>query len=370
MFRVLVLVNEISQTSIPLETTVQIATQEECEITLVTFYGSDGEASSEVDLPLEVLCLEANSRIDHTAWRRFFQELRTGRYDVLHTHHNFTGSVARALASTLDIGVINTEHRQHSSYTPLQNAINAPTLPLADKVVCNSRATQESLRWYERQLLDDEQLTVVYNGVNFTRLSNIVGSIDEQDTNPNIVTVGRLVPVKNYETLLEAFGVVREHIPEATLSLIGDGPLRAELETQAATLNLTDAVNFRGSVSRAEVYQELARADLFTIPSYAEGFCVAAVEAMGVGLPIVVSDISVFHEVVGDPGVFADPNDPAAFAGAITGLLRDPERRKKLGQEAKQRTRSEFSLERTAHEYYNIYEEVAKTCNEDNGGTI
>jgi glycosyltransferase involved in cell wall biosynthesis len=265
------------------------------------------------------------------------------------------------LASTVDVGIINTEHRQHSSYTPLQNGINAPTLPLADKVVCNSLATQKSLRWYEKKMLDDEQLTMVYNGVNFTRLNDVVESINKQDTELNIVTVGRLVPVKNYQTLLEAFRLVREQIPETTLSLIGDGPLRDNLEAQAASLGLTDAVHFRGSVSREEVYKELARADLFTIPSYSEGFCVAAVEAMGAGLPVVVSDISVFHEVVGDPGAFADPNDPYAFADAITELLRSPRRSENLGEQAKQRAHSKFSIKRTAREYYNIYKQVGET---------
>jgi glycosyltransferase involved in cell wall biosynthesis len=360
MLRVLVFVNDVSHTSIPFETTVRIATQEVCEITLVTFYGSDEEDGS-IDLPFEVLWLEADSRIDLNAWRHFYQELQTGRYDVLHTHHNFTGSVARVLASTVDVGIINTEHRQHSSYTPLQNGINAPTLPLADKVVCNSLATQKSLRWYEKKMLDDEQLTMVYNGVNFTRLNDVVESINKQDTELNIVTVGRLVPVKNYQTLLEAFRLVREQIPETTLSLIGDGPLRDNLEAQAASLGLTDAVHFRGSVSREEVYKELARADLFTIPSYSEGFCVAAVEAMGAGLPVVVSDISVFHEVVGDPGAFADPNDPYAFADAITELLRSPRRSENLGEQAKQRAHSKFSIKRTAREYYNIYKQVGET---------
>jgi glycosyltransferase involved in cell wall biosynthesis len=81
---------------------------------------------------------------------------------------------------------------------------------------------------------------------------------------------------------------------------------------------------------------------------------------MAVGLPVVVSDIEVLREVVGDPGVFADPNDPAAFAEAISDLLQHPKKREKLGREAKRRARSEFSIESTAHQYSDLYAEILK----------
>lgn len=360
MVRVLVLLNEISPTSIPFETTVQIATQETCELTVMAFYEEAGEQQINSDTPVDVQPLSADSRFDPIAWRQFCRELQTGGYDVLHTHHNFTGSVARMVASTSDIRIVNTEHRQHSSYSTVQNLANAPTLPLADKVVFNSQATQNSLRWYERLLLGNKKQSVVYNGINHSRLSGTVEAVGENRIDLNILSVGRLVPVKNYETLLKAFAVVRKRIPDATLLLIGDGPLREKLETKTTTLNIADAVQFRGKVNRDEVYRELAYADLFTIPSHSEGFCVAAVEAMAAGLPVVVSDVDVFHEVVGDSGVFADPSDPDDFADAISDLLQHPEKRERLGEKLKNRARSEFSLERTAREYSNLYKEVAE----------
>jgi glycosyltransferase involved in cell wall biosynthesis len=363
MVSVLVLVNEISPTSIPFETALEIATQEYCEITVAAFYNTAGEQATEGDVPVEIQPLGADSRFDPVAWRRFYRELQTGGYDVLHTHHNFTGSVGRMIASRSNVSVVNTEHCQHSSYTTIQNIANAPTLPLANKIVFNSEATQSSLTWYERLLLGEEKQSVIYNGVDLARLDNSIKTTEETSGDPAVLSVGRLVSIKNYETLLEAFAVVRERIPDATLLLIGDGPLRQELETKAAVLGIADAVHFRGKIGRDEVYQELARADLFTIPSHAEGFCVAAVEAMAAGLPVVVSDTDVFHEVVGDPGVFADPDDSDAFADAISRLLQQPEKRERLGEEAKNRARSTFSLEQTAREYSNLYKKVAETSN-------
>lgn len=361
MVSVLVLLNEISSTSIPFETAVQAAEQSSAEITIVSFYDDAETQYLDMNVPVQFGFLGANSRLDPVAWQRLYRELRTGSYDVLHTHQNFTGSVARALASATGVSIVNTEHRQHSSFTALQNVVNAPTLPLADSVVFNSTATRNSLRWYEKLLLNDDRLSVVYNGIDVDRLDHIAESVSGDNPNPKVVTVGRHVPVKNYVTLLEAFALVREEVPDATLSLVGDGPLRDKLEARAETLDIADTVRFTGEISRADVYRELARADLFTIPSHSEGFCVAAVEAMAAGLPVVVSDIDVFHEVVGDCGVFAVPDEPDAFAEAITTLLQNPDRAEHLGKQAKQRARSRFSLEQTACEYYNIYKQVAET---------
>jgi glycosyltransferase involved in cell wall biosynthesis len=84
---------------------------------------------------------------------------------------------------------------------------------------------------------------------------------------------------------------------------------------------------------------------------------------MAVGLPVVVSDIDVLNEVVGDPGVYADPNNPTEFADAITNLLKNPQKRERLGISAKERARAKFTLERTAKKYYEVYNQVAdKLC--------
>ena len=364
MVSVLVLLNKISPTSIPFETTLQIAKQSPSKITVASFYDGSEVQSIEIEAPVEFRYFDADSRFDTEAWRQFYHELQTEDYDILHTHHNFTGTIARGLALPIDINIVNTEHRQHSSYTALQNMVNAPTLPLADKIVCNSKATKKSLRWYENLLLHRDQVSVIYNGVDISRINQIIKNTERRDGSPTVVTVGRHVPVKNYGTLLEAFRTVQERLPDVTLSLIGDGPLRNQLEAQAISLGISDSVQFKGQVSRSDVYRELGRADVFTIPSQAEGFCVAAVEAMAAGLPVVVSDIGVLHEVVGEPGVYADPNESAEFADSIASLIKDPQRRNRLGAAAKERAQTKFTLERTAQEYYKLYTTLAKTVNQ------
>jgi glycosyltransferase involved in cell wall biosynthesis len=357
---VLILVTGISPTSIPFETAVQVAEQENCNMTLAVFYGSTDEQYIDSDVPVELKPLGADSRFDPVAWRRFYKEIRSGEYDVLHTHQNFNGSVARTIAKICDISIIDTEHRQHSSYTFLQKLVNIPTLPLADKVVFNSEATKNSLKWYESVLINRRKQTVIHNGVNFSRLDKATENVKRCSTKPRVLSIGRLVPVKNHSTLLEAFAVVTEQVPDAELVLIGDGPLRRDLEIQTKNLGIADVVQFKGQISRKEVYEEIACSDLFTIPSYSEGFCVAAVEAMAGGLPVVASDIDVFREVIDDSGIFLDPHNPSEFADAISRMLKNENRRDEFGRKLQKWARNTFSLECTAKEYACLYRDLAE----------
>lgn len=362
MIRVLVFLNEITQTSIPFEIAAQVARQTEADVTVASFYDETGAClDTEVPEHLDTHLLGATSKFDLDAWKRFREELMEG-HDVLHTHHNFTGSVARILAATRGQSIVNTEHRDHDSFTRLQNAVNAPTLPLTDCLVSNSHATQASLRWYETALIPDDRLRVVHNGVDLDQVTDetINGSVASGRKRNQIITVGRMVPVKNQETLLRAFRSVSERVPDSDLVLVGDGPLRTGLETFAERLGVEEWVEFTGRLPRRAVYERLSASDVFVLPSLAEGFCVAAAEAMACSVPVVASDIDVLHEVVGDGGRFVPPEDAAAFADAIVGLLSDEEARKSLGQTGRLRVEEMFTIEQTAREYYNIYQSVVK----------
>jgi glycosyltransferase involved in cell wall biosynthesis len=204
----------------------------------------------------------------------------------------------------------------------------------------------------------------VYNGVDISRIDKADAPPIDLPDEPLITTTGRLVNQKNHATLLRAFETVVNQHPETSLLIVGDGPLLEKMEALSKELDIYDSVVFTGYLPRREyVYGVLKQSTLAVYPSWYEGFCVAAVEAMAIGLPIVVSDIEVLREVVGNPGVFADPNDPEAFADTIINLLQDRKNREQHGMEAKDRARSAFPLKRTVHEYYNLYKELTESSN-------
>jgi glycosyltransferase involved in cell wall biosynthesis len=362
MMRVLTFLNNITQTSIPFEIAVHITKNHEVNTTIVSFNDDDiidaHLAENIRNIPIEVLTLGGDSRLDITAWNAFRQELKED-YDIIHTHHNFSGSVARVLTQLEGIPVVNTEHRDHSSFSLVQNIVNFPTFPLADRIVSNSQVTQKSFRWYERLLIDHSQLDVIHNGVNIERIQKVISDTQTpEDDTFRVCTAARMVPVKNQSALVRAFDSIIERHPNSELIFLGDGPLRGELEQLTNDLMLTYNVQFRGEVSRERVYEVFAQSDVFAVPSHAEGFCVAAVEAMASGLPVVASDIPIFHEVVGDNGLFIDQTDPDDIAETVLELRGNETEYQKRSQMAKQRATTEFSLDKCAEAYYDIYKEV------------
>ncbi|WP_267161074.1 glycosyltransferase family 4 protein [Halovenus salina] len=364
MVKVLFFVNELTSTSIPVEISAKVHSQDDVEVTLVSYYdGSNDEIDPDVaELDIPMVKLAADSRLDFAAYRRLRQICVEQNIDILHTHHNSTGSLGRLAVIGTNTKVINTEHNDHRFFTHLQKSVNAISYPVVNTMVSNSENTSRSFEWYERLLLGNTRQEVVYNGIDAKRIDNARSPTFDIPTGPLVVTAGRLVEQKNYETLLRIFKTVVDRVPEATLVIVGDGPLLNDLQALARRLDIQDDVLFTGYLPRREdVYGVLKQAEIAVFPSWYEGFCVAAVEAMAAGLPVVVSDIAVLREVVGEPGLFADPETPQTFAEQIIELLENQEKCNQLGSEAKERARTTFSLERTAREYLNIYKTMAET---------
>lgn len=358
--KVLAFVNDVNSSSIPVEISTYIHKLTDIEVALASFYDSDTKEmdSCIVNTNQQIIPLGATSRFDYTAYERLRKLLVNQNYDILHTHHNFTGSVARVLASIQGVSIVDTEHRDHRSFSLLQNLTNGMTLWLADQIVSNSEVTRSSFQWYEKILLPDEKSSIIYNGVDIERIDSVTQiAKDETEVQPTprIITVGRLVPIKNQAILLSAFSRVSERFPEAELLVVGDGPLRDNLQKMTVDLGVKDSVRFIGTVSRTQVYKLLATSDVFVVPSLSEGFCVAAVEAMAAGLPVIASNIDVFKEVLGDCAVYADSEDSVAFSTQIEQLLTNPPERDKMGAASRERVQNKFTLSETALEYAKLY---------------
>lgn len=146
----------------------------------------------------------------------------------------------------------------------------------------------------------------------------------------DVVFVGRLVPVKRVDLLLRALSIVRNAIPGVRAVIVGDGPLRADLEREAASLGLGDAVEFAGQ--REDVSEILGRSKLFALTSETEGLSLALMEAMAAGLPAVVPDVGDLGDLVldGENGFLVRDGSPEAFAERIEAVLRDGALRERL----------------------------------------
>jgi glycosyltransferase involved in cell wall biosynthesis len=153
-----------------------------------------------------------------------------------------------------------------------------------------------------------------------------------------VTTVARLYVTKGLSYLLETIALVRAAHPETLFTVYGDGPLRAELLGQAASLGLDGERIFAGAFTAADLAAIMARTDLFVSSSVIEGLPLAIVEAMSYGCPIVATAAGGVPEIIEDgvSGCLCPTGDPPCLAQAIVALIEDPARRSALGRAARQ----------------------------------
>lgn len=162
-----------------------------------------------------------------------------------------------------------------------------------------------------------------------------------------ILAMGNRRPHKNFEGLVRALALVDESV-RPTLVVTGsrgDDPLRPIVDD----LGLGDWVDLRGWISTEDLDALSASATAIAVPAFAEGFGLPILEAMGAGLPVMISDLPVFREVAGEAAEYFDPADPASIARAITRLVTDPALRTRLHDVGLARA-AEFSWQRVAAE--------------------
>jgi rhamnosyl/mannosyltransferase len=185
---------------------------------------------------------------------------------------------------------------------------------------------------------------------------------------PRVLFIGRLVPYKGVDVLLRAM----THV-DATAWLIGDGPLRRMLETEAARLQVTDRVRFLGPLSDAEVVAHLHACDVFVLPSvtHAETFGVVQLEAMTCGKPVVSTNLRSGVPWVNrhdETGIVVEPGDADALASALNRLLHDAPLRERMGKAGQARVLRDFTLEAMASSTASLYRKVVVSAQASAGG--
>jgi GalNAc-alpha-(1->4)-GalNAc-alpha-(1->3)-diNAcBac-PP-undecaprenol alpha-1,4-N-acetyl-D-galactosaminyltransferase len=154
---------------------------------------------------------------------------------------------------------------------------------------------------------------------------------------PSLIAIGRLHPQKGFDLLLKAFARLKTKYPDWQIVILGEGPMRAELEDLRSQLRLTDRVHLPGLVTNVTEY--LYQADLFVMPSRFEGFPMALCEAMACGLPVLAADcLSGPRDIIDDGvnGVLVATEDVSALTAGLDALMSDPVKRQQLAQAAPQ----------------------------------
>ena len=234
---------------------------------------------------------------------------------------------------------------------------------MTDLIIANSEAVKQDVVRQEK--VEPSKVRVVYNGIDPSLYDvpadpALRASLGIPEEAKVVGVIANLIHYKGHCFLLQAWQTVKQKIPGARLLLIGDGPLRGELEALVKELHLEEEVLFLGS--RQDIPQLLALMDVAVLPSLEEGFPNAVLEAMAAGKPVVATNVggvpeAIIHE---ETGFLVPPKDPKALADAIIRVLSDPELAMNMGKAGRDRVIREFSLDRMVRSIEQVYEELTQ----------
>jgi phosphatidylinositol alpha-1,6-mannosyltransferase len=270
--------------------------------------------------------------------------------DVIHAHwiipQGLVAVVARRLTGSR-AGILCTSHGGDLfslRAAPLQ-LLKRKIMGAVDRMTVVSGAMAEEVK----RIAPGVDACVIPMGTDLTHAFVPPQADARRDAN-QIVWVGRLVPNKGVSELLRAFKRVAELRPALRLIIVGDGPLRQDLEREASSLGIDEAVDFRGALPHDQLPDVYRRAAIAAFPyilaanGVQEGFGLVVVEAMGCGCPVIASDIPALRDTVipGRTGTLVPPGDVGALSDAMVSLLDSPEEARRLSVAARNRAESMF----------------------------
>lgn len=290
------------------------------------------------------------------------------RNDRRHLHVHFGGAVAtvgmltsQAWAIPFSLTIHGPEELQNIASYHLREKLAQARFVVCISDFCRSQLLQITppAQW--------GKFCVIRLGVAPALLDRTVehGHADGSPEHPvHVLCVGRLVPEKGQRLLLQAVAAVRRQGLNVHLTLAGDGVDRETLERETAELDLSENVRFAGATAHATALDLCASADVFVLPSFAEGIPVALMEAMALRVPCISTTVAGIPELIqsGETGLLVPPSNLHTLTAAIERLVRDPGLRHRLATAAHAQVGSHYNL---ADNVQQLAEHLVERCSEE-----
>ncbi|MQA88825.1 MAG: glycosyltransferase [Gemmatimonas sp.] len=294
---------------------------------------------------------------------------RSGGFDVIHAFwplpHGIFGLAARGVArvplvSTFFGAELRWVTRQLPYLTPLLKAI----IRRSDAVTAISNHTAGEVR----SLVPAANVVRIPFGaaIEAPETATNGGAHASASEEYRLLFVGRLVERKGMELLLRAIAHLRRECP-VSLTVVGDGPLRPQLERLASGMRIEESVRFTGYVSVEELGRLYSMADAFVLPAVqdskgdVEGLGVVLIEALTHGIPVIASRSGGIPDIVRDEetGLLVDPGDVESLSAAIRRLRADPDLARRLVDSGRQHVAKTFSWDVIVNDLQALYEQLA-----------
>ena len=315
----------------------------------------------------QVHCFRLDGKLKMMLGARSIAEyLREENIELVHAHLPVAGVIARLVGRLASVPVVYTEHNLLEGYHPVTRRLNLLTWPWQAQVVAISDDVAASVARHAGRRVP---VRTIWNGVNTARFAPECFSHQEARAQFGIpadsplvgtVAVFRDTPQKRLDVWLEAAHAIHAAEPETHFLLVGDGPVRSELEARATEFGLANVVHFAGR--QCDVRPFLAAMDIFLMSSAYEGFGIALVEAMAMEVAVVATNVEGVRNIVspGETGLLAQfDEDVAKVLGELcVELIRNRSRQRQVAGAGRKVAVEKFSMQRMQRELEALYQEV------------
>ena len=313
-------------------------------------------------------CFGRKQGWDFSLIKRFASLLTEKEVDIIHAHQYtpYFYSVLASFFSKKKPAVIFTEHGRHQpdKVRPKRVIFNKIFQYFTSRFTGVAKFSKDSLVEFEK--IPASKIDVIYNGIDLEKFprqfskTEIRKKLNFNADDKLIGIIARLDPIKDHKSLITAISFIKDTLPNCKLLIVGDGPMRDELEQQTESLNLKNNVIFLGM--RTDVPDILMALDIFVLPSIMEATSVTLLEAMSASLPVIATKVGGNKEIVidGTTGILVESQTPKEIASALEQLLNNIEVSKNMGLAGRQRVEQNFTFQKMIDQYKQLYLEILK----------
>lgn len=305
-----------------------------------------------------------NQTVGHGLWSSILEIVeacKVGKYHIVHSH-GFTTMLASYIAKLIKPYsiLINGEHGTLYHSTMKQRLSQKFLFGRMNLNLSVSQDLKETI--IKTFSIKKDNFLPIINGVDTDKFNqgilgqtNLRRSLSINEDSIIIGSVGRLVPVKNYPSLIKAFSLLLESQPNCHLVIAGDGVERKSLEDEIDTRKLKNNIHLLGR--RDDIPALMPQFDLFVLPSFSEGLSNTLLEAMSCGTPVIASNVGGNKEIVveGITGYLYPSDDYVALSKILISLSSNKKQIQQLSQQARQHICQHFSINTMVKNYEDVY---------------
>ena len=305
-------------------------------------------------------------KVDFQCLYELYRIARRHRVDLIHGHDYKTDPLAFLLKQMLPgVRIVSTAHGwiTNTARADLYKRIHLRFLRHFDRLIAVSQATKSLMA---DSGIAAERIEVLHNGIDEQHWQRSSSRYDLRRQYeipadaPVVGSVGRLGEEKDYRTLLRAAVAIRQRAGNCYFMIVGDGKddERPQLESYARELNIDPWVRFTGY--RSDLLEVYRTFDVFLLTSITEGMPNAVLEAMSMSLPVVSTKVGGVAELIvdGRTGILVPAGDDTAIAENVLGLIQNPELRRQMGEQGRNRIEKHFSFDARTRRIEAIYRQM------------